>query len=198
MLRSGWVFLVVALALSVVAAAAPLVLDHAPTANAAPVKPSDAASADQFGEEVMLPEQTIIFMRGSGNWESAYETLVDAFKNVNAVLDRLGLKPVGRPMTIYSGNDDAGFHFQAAVPIAEAPKNTPKGDIAIGTSPGGRALNFVNRGSYETIDDTYEAIVNFLDAKNLESRDVFVEEYVTDPVTTPEGELIINVYVPLQ
>jgi hypothetical protein len=25
-----------------------------------------------------------------------------------------------------------------------------------------------------------------------------MEEYVTDPVTTPEGELIINVYVPLQ
>lgn len=198
MLRLDWLCMVVALAVGAGAAAAPLDLGQVPTANAAPVQPGNAAPADPFGEEVMLTEQIIIFMRGSGNWESAYETLVDAFKNVNAVLERQGLKPVGRPMTIYSGNDDAGFHFQAAVPIAETPKNAPKGDIAIGTSPGGRALKFVHRGSYETIDDTYEAIVNFLDAKNLESRDVFMEEYVTDPVTTPEGELIINVYVPLQ
>ena len=35
-------------------------------------------------------------------------------------------------MTIYTQADDTGFQFQAAVPIAEAPKDPPKGDIAVG------------------------------------------------------------------
>ena len=196
--RSRLFRVLVTLAAGAVLAAGSFASAQVAPPKTAPTKPGATALTDPFGEEVVLTEQTIIFMRGSGNWDSAYETLVDAFKNVYAVLKRQGVKPAGRSMVIYSGNDDAGFRFQAAVPIKEPLNNTPRGDVAIGKSPGGRALKFVHRGPYETIDDTYEAIVNFLDAKNLESREVFVEEYTTDPVTTPEGELIINVYVPLQ
>ncbi len=164
-----------------------------------PAEQGTEAPADPFGAEVTLPEQTIIFMQGSGRWENAYETLVDAFKNVYAVIERQGLKPAGRPMTIYSSSDDSGFRFQAAVPIAQSPKNPPRGDIAVGKSPAfGRVLKFVHRGSYQTIDNTYEAIANFLDEKKLNSKDMFFEEYVTDPLTTPESDLVVNVYVPLQ
>ena len=44
------------------------------------------------------------------------------------------------------------------MPIAEAPKDPPKGDIAVGQSPGGKALKFIHRGSYNLMDNTYEAI----------------------------------------
>ena len=77
-------------------------------------------------------------------------------------------------MTIYTATDDTGFEFQAAVPVAEAP-NPPRGDLAVGKSPDGRALKFVHRGSYDAMDSTYEAITNFLDEKRLEARDLFVE-----------------------
>ena len=59
-------------------------------------------------------------------------------------------------------------------------------------------LQFVHRGSYDAMDTTYEAITNYLDEKRLESEDMFIEEYVTDPVKTPEDKLIVNVYVPLK
>ena len=36
-------------------------------------------------------------------------------------------------MTIFTSTDDTGFQFQAAVPIAEPPKNPPHGEIAVGT-----------------------------------------------------------------
>jgi len=48
------------------------------------------------------------------------------------------------------------------------------------------------------MDSTYEAITNFLDEKRLEARDLFVEFYVTDPLTTPEDSLVIEVYVPIK
>lgn len=196
MLRSGRLyFLAASLFVAVAIISAPT---HSQIAPPGPPAASGPSPAEPFAEKVILAEQTIVFMQGSGNWDSAYETLTDAFKNVHAVLNRLGLKPAGRPMTIYTGNDDAGFRFQAAIPIAAPPKTPPRGDIAMGQSPGGHAVKFVHRGSYETIDNTYEAIVNYLDEKNLDSRDIFIEEYVTDPLTTPENQLVINVYVPLQ
>ena len=42
----------------------------------------------------------------------------------------------------------------------------------------------MHRGSYDAMDSTYEAITNHLDEKQLEAKDLFIEEYVTDPVKT--------------
>jgi effector-binding domain-containing protein len=59
-------------------------------------------------------------------------------------------------------------------------------------------LKFVHRGSYDSMDTTYEAITNFLDTKQLEALETFIEEYETDPLTTAEDQLIINVLVPIK
>jgi effector-binding domain-containing protein len=167
----------------------------APPAQAAPAQPDPA---DAFGEEITLAEKTILFMNGTANWDSAFETLIDAFKQVYTYLDRQGLKATGPSMTIYTSTDDTGFTFQAAVPLAEAPANAPRGDLAVGKSPSANALKFVHRGSYDSMDTTYEAITNHLDEKRLEAKDLFIEEYATDPVTTPEDQLVINVIVPIK
>jgi len=99
------------------------------------------------------------------------------------------------PLTIFTATDDTGFQFEAAIPIAEAPKNAPHGDISAGTSPEGHALKFVHHGSYDALDNTYEAITNFLDEKRLEAKDMFIEQYVTDPLTTNEDDLVVNIFV---
>ena len=65
-------------------------------------------------------------------------------------------------------------------------------------SPEGKALKFVHRGSYDNMDNTYEAITNHLDDKKLEAKDTFIEEYMTDPLKTAEDKLVINVYVQLK
>jgi effector-binding domain-containing protein len=167
-------------------------------APAAPAPTPSAAAADPFGEEVTLASKPIVFMNGSANWDSAFDTLVDSFKSIYAVMEKQGITPAGPPMTIYTATDDTGFQYQAAVPIAAEPANPPKGDIAVGKSPAGRMLKFVHRGSYDSMDTTYEAITNYLDSKQLEAEDLFLEEYVTDPLKTPENELVINVFVPVK
>ena len=48
------------------------------------------------------------------------------------------------------------------------------------------------------MDSTYEAITNYLDDKQLEAKDLFIEEYVTDPVKTEPDNLVINVFVPIK
>jgi effector-binding domain-containing protein len=170
----------------------------AQTPNPLPPPAITVAPDDPFGEQVTMTEKTIVYFEGSGLWDSAFETIVDAFKSVYRAMDKLGAKPDGAPMTIYTATDDNGFQFQAAVPVAQAPASPPQGDIKVGKSPTGTALKFVHRGSYDEMDTTYEAIAHHLEEKNLEAKDLFVEQYVKDPVTTPEDDLVIEIYVPLK
>jgi effector-binding domain-containing protein len=170
----------------------------AQTPNPLPPPAITVAPDDPFGEQVTMTEKTIVYLEGSGLWDSAFETIVGAFKSVYGAIDKLGAKPNGAPMTIYTATDDNGFQFQAAVPVAQAPASPPQGDIKIGKSPTGTALKFVHRGSYDEMDTTYEAIAHHLEEKNLEAKDLFVEQYIKDPVTTPEDDLVIEIYVPLK
>jgi effector-binding domain-containing protein len=160
--------------------------------------PAPLHAGDAFGEAVTLPERTIIFLKGHSNWDAAFDTLVDAFKSLKVYLDKQGIKPNGAAMTIYTQTDDTGFQFEAAMPIAAAPENPPKGDIAVGQAPAGKALKFVHRGSYDAMDSTYEAITNYLDDRHLEAKDVFIEEYASDPVKANADDLVVNVFVPLK
>ena len=165
---------------------------------AGPASPSPLQPGDAFGEQVMLPERNIIYLNGHTNWDAAFDTLIDAFKSLNEYIAKQGIKPNGPAMTIYTQTDDTGFSFRAALPIAQAPANPPKGDIAIGKAPSGKALKFVHRGSYDAMDSTYEAITNYLDDKGLEAKDLFIEEYASDPVTTSQDKLVVNVFVPVK
>jgi len=170
----------------------------APTSPSAPQADAPASRSDPFGEEVTLEPKTIIYLKGNSTWDKALESLIDAYKSVYALLDKQDIPRAGPAMTIYTQADDTGFGFQAAVPIAGAPKDLPKGDVAVGQSPSGKALKFVHRGSYDSMDNTYEAITNYLDEKRLEAADVFVEEYQTDPVTTDEDKFVVTIYVPIK
>jgi effector-binding domain-containing protein len=165
---------------------------------AGPSSPTPLQPGDAFGEQVMLPERTIVYLKGHTNWDTAFDTLVDAFKSLHEYVDKQGLKSTGLAMTIYTQTDDTGFQFEAALPIAEAPKDPPKGDIAVGPSPSGKALKFVHRGSYDAMDTTYEAITNYLDDKQLEAKDLFIEEYAADPVAANADKLVVNVFVPIK
>ena len=169
-----------------------------PPSATTPVPPAGVATkpGDPFGQDVMLTAKPIIYFKGSGTWEKAFATISGSLKKVEAYAAKSGLKADGLPMTIFLATDDLGFDYEAAIPLAQAPKDPPHGgEIAAGQSPDGHALEFVHRGSYESLDDTYEAITNYLDGKRLESKNVLIEQYVTDPVTSDEKKLIVNVFV---
>jgi effector-binding domain-containing protein len=136
--------------------------------------PVPTQSIDPFGQEVNLTAKTIVYVAGAG------------------------LKASGPAMTIYTSTDDTGFDFKAAIPVAEAPKSPPGKEIAVGQSPDGKMLKFVHRGSYDEMNQTYEAITNFLDEKGLDAKDLLIEEYLTDLVTSPQEMLVVNVLVPLR
>jgi len=172
-----------------------------PAAAQAPATPPPPAAsvqtADPFGEQITLEPKKVVVIKGTANWDSAFDTLIESFKSLTALLDKQGIKSSGNSMIVYTSTDDTGFTFLAEIPVEQDPKNLTK-DMSISKSPDGKALKFVHRGSYDNMDNTYEAITNHLDDKKLEAKDTFIEEYITDPLKTAEDKLVINVYVPLK
>jgi effector-binding domain-containing protein len=166
-------------------------------ATPTPATPAPVQTADPFGEQIALTPKTVVIAKGSANWDAAFDTLIESFKTLSGLLDKQGIKPAGNPMIVYTSTDDTGFTYLAEIPVDQEPKNLTKA-MSMGKSPDGKALKFVHRGSYDNMDNTYEAITNHLDDKKLEAKDTFIEEYITDPLKTAEDKLVINVYVPLK
>lgn len=159
--------------------------------------PAPVQTADPFGEQIMLTPKTVIVTKGTANWDTAFETLLASLKTLTTALEKDGGKAAGNSMIVYTSTDDTGFSYLAEIPVEQEPKDLPK-TITVAKSPEGKALKFVHRGSYENMDNTYEAITNHLDEKKLEAKDSFIEEYITDPLKTPDDKLVIDVYVPLK
>ncbi len=151
--------------------------------------------ADPFGEETTLTAKKVIAIKGNATWDNAFEALTDSLKTLTAVLDKQGIKASGPAIVVYTSADDNGLAYQAQLPIEQDPKNLPK-DVTIAKSPEGKVLKFIHRGSYDTMENTYEAITNHLDDKKLEANDTYIEEYTTDPLKTPEDKLVITIFVP--
>lgn len=205
----------VAIAFSAARAQAPTPATPAPAASPAPppaetkspgdlpstapkaTAPAPVQTADPFGEQITLAAKTVIATKGTANWDTAFETLLASLKTLTAALEKDGGKAAGNSMIVYTSTDDTGFSYLAEIPVEQEPKNLP-GAISVAKSPDGKALKFVHRGSYDNMDNTYEAITNHLDDKKLEAKDTFIEEYITDPLKTQEDKLVINVYVPLK
>lgn len=167
------------------------------TQNVAPA-PDPLKRPDGFGDEAVMKPVPVLMKKAHADWDVAFKTIVATLKEIDAEMARLGLKPNGASFIIYTATDDLGFDFEAAVPFEGATADKPQNGVEFSASPAGRALRFTHRGPYDAMDPTYEQIANLLDAKDLEAQDLYVEEYRSDPRTTPEDDLVIDIWVPLK
>ena len=90
---------IAAAALCLVGALAGLQPAWAQTPPPAATSPTDK-SAEPFAEDTTLTAKTIVYVKGSGVWDSAFETISGAFKKLKTSVDKEGLKTDGPQMTI--------------------------------------------------------------------------------------------------
>jgi DNA gyrase inhibitor GyrI len=109
---------------------------------------------------------------------------------------------------------DASYHFRApfsrdsgctCLPVVSPPSQPTAEDAGrVGTVKGGKAMRFTHRGPYAGLMGTYGRIIEFLKARDLmQSEDDWMrympmwEEYLNDPQTTPETDLLTYIYLPV-
>ncbi len=168
-------------------------------------KPAEAgppgSAADDAAQAVMSQTVTVdarpaAVIKGQGTWEDAAKTLSEALAKVNDAVGKAGLAVNGRPFAVFTKTDDAGFSFEAMAPLSAAPEGAPKlpEGVNIGASPAGKALKFQHRGAYDEIEATYEAIAAYLDEKGLDTKDLIIEEYLTD-FKGDDASVDVDIYV---
>jgi effector-binding domain-containing protein len=194
-----------ALAQTLAAPPAPAAPASPPAAAPSPTAPAPGApTANQSSESGIDAVQTVdvaarpvALMRGSATWDDGFKTITGALTQIQSEMQKAGLTASGHPFTVFIETDDAGFRYEAMVPLDKAPegKSELTKDIQIGSSPSGKAMKFQHRGAYDDIDATYEAITAYLDEKNIEAQNLFVEEYLTDPKAADDQSLEVDIYV---
>jgi effector-binding domain-containing protein len=191
----------------------------APTAQApaqpaapAPSAPSSSAPAATAGarptlvpgagdpvdvNEVVLPGKPAAILSGTSTWDEGFTSLKNAFRKIEEELTRAGIAPAGRPLSVFVQTDDLGFRYDAMIPVPPGSESHPplSPEVRFGKTPEGKALRFVHKEAYDEIDETYETITAYLDAKNVTVKDMFIEEYVTDLTDSTDANLEINIFV---
>jgi effector-binding domain-containing protein len=170
----------------------------APTASprdGEPEQDSPGLPSEATAETLDVPSRPTATLAGKSKWEDGFVSIKASLTKIDASLDKAGLKPAGPPLTVFTETDDNGFSYEAMVPLAAKPAASLSDDVQLGSSPSGKAIKFQHRGPYDDIDSTYDLITAYLDEKNLEARDFFVEEYLSELTNAEDPNLAVDIYV---
>jgi effector-binding domain-containing protein len=169
----------------------------APSAAASrPTLVPEAGDADVA--EVTLPAKPAAIISGTSTSDQGFANLRNAFRKVEEELGKAGIAPAGRPVAIFQHfNPDGSFNYDAMIPIVRAPegKTLLTNEIRFGTTPAGRALRFSHKGAYEEVEQTYDMIEVYLEAKGIAVQDPIMEEFATEPKDASDGDLELNIFV---
>lgn len=120
-----------------------------------------------------------------------------AFSSVMAAVQERGLQPAGPPFGMYHGmptdvvDVEAGFPLTAPFAAGEDGGMTIDGGhgqsaVTAGTLPAGPAYVAMHTGPYDSLQRTYQALVERMQADGVAPADLMWEQYLTDPGEEPD------------
>ena len=174
----------------------------APSGGSEAGKPPEGKSSEGgTGEAVDLPARPFAYAEGKAGPDDIFAAIRASLDAVKGEMDKLGLKAAGRPLAVFVESDESGFRYHAGYPIEAAPDSQasqPAGEVKIGQTPSGKAMRFEHDGPYAEIDATYVAITAYLDEKDINAQDSFIEEYLNDVKDADDPSLQVNIFVLLK
>ncbi len=153
--------------------------------------------SDAAAQTMEVAARPTAVLSARAKWDQAFASIKDSQAKLLATVEKAGLKPAGRPITVFTQTDDNGFSYDSMLPIAEKPagKTELSNTVKLGSSPSGKAIRFQHHGPYDDIDSTYDLITAYLDEKGLEAQDYFVEDYVSDLKSADDPNLAVDIYI---
>jgi effector-binding domain-containing protein len=153
-------------------------------------------------EHVDVAPVTVAYVEAtSSKDEKAIAAAIGAgYAEVQRFMKPHGLSPAGAPLTIDTRWDEAGYAFDAALPVDREPAKpvAPDSKVKVKKTYAGKALKVVHKGAYRELPSTYDRLFAYAAAHGLERNGPSFSEYVSDPGSTPEPELVTIVYVPVK
>jgi DNA gyrase inhibitor GyrI len=142
-------------------------------------------------EVVNWPETHYVFIETVGPFQN---TAPQAWQQMHQLVPKvLEQNKITGYMSLYKV---APLLYRAGVALADAPKDLPEG-LAYEKFKGGKYSRFVLTGSFSNLPAACGRVFQIVSETKIPLRDDFnIENYVSDPRTTPEDQLVTEILVP--
>lgn len=147
----------------------------------------DIKSTDLQEQPTAVLRETVPMNALRDFFDRAYRTVMEAVQQQNVQL-------AGPPFALYRGMPTDVVDVEAGFPLA-APYPGGGGSggdrgsepsVTAGVLPAGRALQAMHVGPYETLPETYNAVMARMQAEGLTPGDAMWEYYLSDPAAEPD------------
>jgi effector-binding domain-containing protein len=145
----------------------------------------------ELPETVAWPETHYVFVEKIGSFQT---NAPQAWQNLHQFIPAVAEhNQIAGYMSLYKMGPKV---YRAGVSLAAPPAKLPQ-DVSYMKFAGGKYSRFVLTGSYANLGPATGRVMEIVQQTKLSLRDdYFIENYVNDPRTTPEDQLITEILVP--
>ena len=131
--------------------------------------------------------------------EAISEAHAEAYGAIGQFLAGQSIEAQGAPLTIDTNWTADTYEFDAALPLAAVPEVEVAEDssVRLASTYGGRVLRVVHQGPYTGLEAVHDQVEAYVAAHGLETTERSWSEWVSDPGSTAESDLITHLYFPI-
>ncbi|GGM95017.1 hypothetical protein GCM10009721_21630 [Terrabacter tumescens] len=133
---------------------------------------------------VETTEQPTAVLRATVAMDELPAFFARAFTAAAAAVAKQGRDVAGPPFGLYRSMPSTTVDVEAGFPVT-APLE-PDGEVVPGTLPGGRAVEAVHVGPYDTMGETYGQVEQWMVGQRLVPGYLVWESYLSDPEREPD------------
>lgn len=143
-----------------------------------------------------VEERATVSIRDTTPVNKLPEVMGVLFGQIMSFVARKRIHVDGPPFALYHTMDVENVDVEVGVPVAQEVHG--HGRIRPGVLPAGRVVTATHLGPYETIEETYNRLMEFIKEHGFEAETFMYEFYLNDPEEVPPEEIKTEVFVPIK
>ncbi|MCB5273782.1 hypothetical protein BJG92_01306 [Arthrobacter sp. SO5] len=137
-------------------------------------------------KSTQLHEQPTAVLRERVPMVGLREFFGRAYGAVMGAAQQQHVQLAGPPFAMYHGMPTDVVDVEAGFPVATPFPEAGDGGVTAGSLPAGQAVEAMHIGPYESLPETYGAIMAKMQAEGLTPGDAMWEYYLSDPAREPD------------
>ena len=148
-------------------------------------------------ELIQQAEQFTLHVRLKTSVGGLNEAFDKNFALIESYLSEIGEQPAAAPYAAYYNHDMQDLDVEMGFPVAKALPG--RDEIKAGIIPAfEQAVCGIHKGSYNSLDETYGQIYQYIADNNFEISGAHYDFYISNPDNTSENELITRIAIPVK
>ncbi|VAW43677.1 hypothetical protein MNBD_GAMMA02-1043 [hydrothermal vent metagenome] len=146
-----------------------------------------------------VDSQNVLYVSTSGNTnEDMSQVMGDAYTKLTEFMGANDINFGGMPLAITRSWENSVWEFDAAIPVDLTSLEGDTGDIQLGQTYAGKAVKYIQKGSYDLGEASYALLDAYIEESELMRNGEPWEVYANDPASIPESEILTLIYQPIK